>query len=94
MDFGTYLRKQRETAGLSLRHVVLMTNNETDKTTLSRVEQNERTISLKLAYLLAQVYGVDFETLAKKAIGNVKVRKLTAAEKTRKYSPGRPKKKK
>ncbi len=79
MDFGTYLRKEREKAGLSLRQVVLMTNNETDKTTLSRIEMNERGISLKLAYLLSKVYGVDFETLTKKAIGNIKIRKLTAA---------------
>lgn len=68
MDTGTYLRKLRVQKGLSLGDVVEKSLDQVDKTTLSRVERNERGVSLATAYLLAKIYGEDFETFAKKLL--------------------------
>ncbi|MEW5947592.1 MAG: helix-turn-helix transcriptional regulator [bacterium] len=68
MDAGSILRKLRLKNGLTLQEVVDMARGQIDKTTLSRVERNERGVSLKTAFLLSQVYGEDFETLARRIL--------------------------
>lgn len=94
MDLGKYLKGLRLKKGYTIRQVVLMTGNEVDKTTISRLERNERTLMLKAAYLLSKIYSVDFEVLTVKALGKAaKVHKLTAADKAPKKRGRQPKKK-
>lgn len=62
------MRKMRIQRGLSLGDVVEKSKNQIDKTTLSRVERNERGVSLTAAYLLSKIYGEDFETFARKIL--------------------------
>ncbi len=84
MDFGAYVRKLRETAGLTIRDVVAMTGEEIDKTTVSRIERNERKISLKAAYYFSKIYGVDLEELAKKSLGEkARIKKIKVEKRKR-----------
>ncbi|MFH1537725.1 MAG: helix-turn-helix transcriptional regulator [bacterium] len=68
MDTGKYLRKMRKQRGLSLGEVVEKSKNQIDKTTLSRIERNERGVSLTAAYLLSKIYGEDFEDFSRKIL--------------------------
>ncbi|MEW6200770.1 MAG: helix-turn-helix transcriptional regulator [bacterium] len=68
MDAGTYLKSLRKKHRMSLDEVVELSGNQIDKTTLSRVERNERGVSLKNAYLLSKIYKVDFKTLSEKIL--------------------------
>ena len=58
------MRKLRLQQGLSIRDVVSASEDMLDKTTLSRIERDERGLSLKAAYCLSRIYNVDMETLA------------------------------
>ena len=64
MDSGTYLRKLRLKHKLSLDDVVELSCNQIDKTTLSRVERNERGVSLRNAFFLSKIYSEDFKIFA------------------------------
>lgn len=63
---GTYLRKLRLKHGMSLDDIVERSRGQIDKTTLSRTENNQRRVSLKMAFLLSEIYGEPFEPFARK----------------------------
>jgi transcriptional regulator with XRE-family HTH domain len=84
MDFGAYLRKLREKADYTIRDVVEMCGNGLDKTTISRIERNERRMSLAAAFYFSELYDVDIKTLAKKALGeSAKVKKMKPVKRKR-----------
>ena len=68
MSVGDYLRELRSQSGLSLRQVVMMSDEMLDKTTVSRVEKNSRTPSLRAAYAFSQIYRVKMENIAEMAL--------------------------
>jgi transcriptional regulator with XRE-family HTH domain len=83
MSFGPYLRKLREKADYTIRDVVEMCDGGLDKTTISRIERDERKMSLLAAYIFSEIYDMDIKALAKKALGDVKVKKLKGAKKAK-----------
>ena len=89
MDFGKYIRNQRLKNGYTIRDIVDMSAGVMDKTTISRIERNERKVSLKAAYFFSELYDIDMKTLAKKSLGEeAKVRKLkTVKQRTRRGRP-------
>lgn len=91
----SYLKKLRLEKGLTIREVVLMTDEEIDKTTVSRIERGERKISLKAAYYFSEIYGVSLEDLAKKELGSkAKIHKVKIVKQKRgrkKGSTNKPK---
>lgn len=91
----SYLKKLRLEKGLTIREVVLMTGEEIDKTTVSRIERGERKISLKAAYYFSEIYGVSLEDLAKKELGSAaKIHKVKIVKQKRgrkKGSTNKPK---
>ncbi len=68
MAMGAALRKLRENQGLSIREVVAASDGVLDKTTLSRIERDERGLSLKAAYLFSQIYNIGMEELCEMAV--------------------------
>ena len=77
MDFGKYIRNQRLKNGYTIRDIVEMSGDSLDKTTISRIERNERKVSFKAAYVFSELYDIDLKTLAKKSLGEeTKVRKV------------------
>lgn len=91
----SYLKKLRLEKGLTISEVVLMTGEEIDKTTVSRIERGERKISLKAAYYFSQIYGVSLDDLAKKELGSkAKIHKVKIVKQKRgrkKGSTNKPK---
>jgi transcriptional regulator with XRE-family HTH domain len=88
MAIGAYLKGMRKKAGLTIRDVVEMTGEEIDKTTISRIERDERGLSLKAAFYFSEIYGANLDELAKKMLGNkAKVHKIKIVKK----KPGRKK---
>ncbi len=88
MELGAYLKGLRKKAGLTIRDVVEMANEEIDKTTVSRIERNERGLSFKAAYYFSQIYGISLDELAKKMLGSsAKIKKIKIV----KRAPGRKK---
>ncbi|MFA6449651.1 MAG: helix-turn-helix transcriptional regulator [bacterium] len=82
MAIGSYLKGLRKKAGLTIRDVVEMSGDEIDKTTISRIERDERGLSLKAAFFFSEIYEVSIEELAKKMLGaKARVRKLKAPKK-------------
>lgn len=69
MEIGEYLKYLRKQKGLTITQVVVKSNHEIDKTTISRVEAGNRKLSLKNAYHLSRVYDIDLEGMAEMAIG-------------------------
>lgn len=93
MDFGKFIKSQRINEGLTMRDVGKMSGGVMDKTTISRIERNERGLTLKAAFFFSEIYGIDIKTLAKKFMGDeAKVHKLTAEHKKMRKR-GRPPKK-
>lgn len=89
MDFGKFIRTQRLKAGYTIRDIVEMSGDEMDKTTVSRIERNERKMSLKAAFIFSEIFDIDMKALAKKSFGEeVKVKKLNPNRK--KVRRGRP----
>lgn len=84
MTVGEYLRTLRVQKELSITEVVMKSNYELDKTTLSRIESGHRKPSLKAAYMLARIYNVDLERLAEVTIG----KKMPSTECDFDTSPG------
>ncbi|MEW6200409.1 MAG: helix-turn-helix transcriptional regulator [bacterium] len=68
MTIGEYLKKLRQQRGYSIRQVVIKSSNTLDKTTISRVEHDQRKLSLKTAYYLAKIYGVTVLDLVEKVV--------------------------
>ncbi len=84
MKIGSYLKGLREKAGLTIRDVVAMTGEEIDKTTVSRIERDERGLSLKAAYYLSEIYGVDIQEIATKMLGSkARIKKIKIVKKKR-----------
>lgn len=95
MSAGSYLKSLRLEKGLTIREVVLMTSEEIDKTTVSRIERDERKISLKAAFFFSQIYGVSLEEIARKELGaKAKIKQVKIVKKKRgrkKGSTNKPK---
>ncbi|MEW6203359.1 MAG: helix-turn-helix transcriptional regulator [bacterium] len=72
MTVGEYLKKLRQQRGYSIRQVVIKSSNTLDKTTISRVEHDQRKLSLKTAYYLAKIYGVTLLDLVEKTVSDKK----------------------
>lgn len=68
MSVGDYIRELRSQSGLSLRQVVLMSDEMLDKTTVSRIEKNARVPSLRAAYAFSRIYRVKMENIAELAL--------------------------
>jgi transcriptional regulator with XRE-family HTH domain len=93
MDFGKYIRNQRLKQGLTIRDIVEMSGDSLDKTTISRIERNERKLSLKAAYVFSELYDIDLKTMAKKAVGeDVKIKKTRPEPRKRGRKKGSGKK--
>lgn len=90
---GKFLKDLRMSKGLTMNEVVLMTGNEIEKTTISRIENDERNISFKAAYYFSAIYGVSLEEIAKKELGGkAKIKKVTIEKKKRGPKPKKAKK--
>lgn len=68
MTIGSTLKKLRKQQGRSIREVVNASDGMLDKTTVSRIERDERGLSLKAAYCFSRVYGIDMEALTEMLI--------------------------
>lgn len=88
---GSYLKDLRLSKGLTINEVSLMTSEEIDKTTISRIEHGDRGASLKAAFYFAQIYGVSIEDIARKELGSKAKIKTVKVEKKKR---GRKKMKK
>ncbi|MFA6566681.1 MAG: helix-turn-helix transcriptional regulator [Victivallales bacterium] len=75
MTVGTYLRNLREQNGYTMQNIVDMVDGQIDKTTISRVENDERKPSLLTAYLLSQLYDLDMKDIAIRTCGKVIIKK-------------------
>jgi transcriptional regulator with XRE-family HTH domain len=94
MTAGEFLKKQRLSKGMTIRDVVEMACEEIDKTTISRIERNERKLSLKAAYYFSQIYGLSLDDIAKKELGPAaKVKKIKIVPRKRGRKKGSGKKK-
>jgi len=76
-DIGSYLKSIRVKQGLVVQDVIEQSCGIIDKSMLSRVESNERKLSLQYAYLLSEIYGIDFTELCMKEMRRqgVKIKK-------------------
>lgn len=63
MGAGAEIKKLRQQRGLTLKEVIKASDGLLDKTTVSRIERDERGISLKAAYAFAKVFDIRMETL-------------------------------
>ncbi|MFA6566689.1 MAG: helix-turn-helix transcriptional regulator [Victivallales bacterium] len=66
MTTGEYLKDIRMRSGFSIRDVVERSNSYLDKTTISRIERNERGISFRAAFIFSRIYQVDMIVIAEK----------------------------
>mgnify|MGYP006285179777 CR=1 FL=1 len=95
MTAGEFLKKQRLKNEYTIRDVVLMTGNEIDKTTISRIERGERKISLKAAFYFSQIYDVSMDEIARKVLGKkARIKKVKIEKKKRGRKKGSTNKKK
>jgi transcriptional regulator with XRE-family HTH domain len=93
MEMGNYLKKLRQKSGLTIREVVAMTGDELDKTTVSRIERDERKLSLKAAYYLSEIYGMPLSELARQILGGkARIRKVKIVKMKRGRKKGPAKK--
>lgn len=95
---GKFLKTQRIKAGMTIGEASAMTGGNVNKTSLCRIERGERSISLKVAYYLSKLYGVDMEKIAEKECGKAKIKtrktaKKKEARKKAKKNPVRKKRK-
>lgn len=68
MSLGKYLKKIRKQSGLTIKQIVHMSEGILDKTTISRIERDERGLSLKAAYILSKIYKIDIYELCELAM--------------------------
>jgi transcriptional regulator with XRE-family HTH domain len=84
MSAGGFIKEARRKNGLTIREVVLMTGDEIDKTTISRIERGERKISLKAGYYFSRIYGIPLEEMAKREMGaKAKIKEVKIEKKKR-----------
>lgn len=69
MSIGNYLRQIREQNGLTIKQVVAKSGELLDKTTISRIERDERGLSIKAVYALAKVYNISIQDICELYIG-------------------------
>ncbi len=69
MTIGQYLKQIRTQRGLTIRDVADKSGGHLDKTTISRIERDERGISLKAAYALSRIYSIGMDELVEVMIG-------------------------
>lgn len=69
MSVGSHLRSIRESRGLTIKQVVNMSGDLLDKTTISRIERDERGLSIKAVYALASVYNIELKDVCELYIG-------------------------
>ena len=63
MSVGRELKKLRVQRELTINEVVKASCGMLDKTTVSRIERDERGLSLKAAYCFSKTYNIGMETL-------------------------------
>ncbi|MFA6449892.1 MAG: helix-turn-helix transcriptional regulator [bacterium] len=63
MSAGKELKKLRQQRGFTIREVVKASGGMLDKTTVSRIERDERGLSLKAAYCFSKIFNISMETL-------------------------------
>jgi transcriptional regulator with XRE-family HTH domain len=63
LSAGKELKKLRQQRGLTIRDVVKASGGMLDKTTVSRIERDERGLSLKAAYCFSKIFNISMETL-------------------------------
>ncbi len=68
LSLGKYLKEMRKQSGLTIKQIVNMSEGILDKTTISRIERNERGLSLKAAYAFSKTYNIDIMELTEYAI--------------------------
>lgn len=77
MTAGAFLKKMRKQHGYSIMAVVQKSNGMLDKTSLSRIERDERGVNLKVAYALSRIYNIPMENLSERIIhGKIEVDKM------------------
>ena len=69
MSLGSYLKILRQQNGLTIKQVVDMSQEILDKTTVSRIERDERGVSLKAAYAFAKIYNVSLDEICEYVLG-------------------------
>lgn len=69
MSLGLYLKSIREQNGLTIKQVVALSEGMLDKTTISRIERDERGLSIKAAYALAKIYHADISEICELSLG-------------------------
>ncbi|MFC1474468.1 helix-turn-helix transcriptional regulator [bacterium] len=69
MSLGSYLKRLRQQNGLTIKQVVDMSQGILDKTTVSRIERDERGVSLKAAYAFSRIYNVSLNELCEYVLG-------------------------
>jgi len=63
MSLGRYLKKLRKQNGFTINQVVEQSGGLLDKTTVSRIERDERGISLRAAYAFSMIYNVNLKDM-------------------------------
>jgi len=63
MSAGSELKKLRLQRGLTIREVVKQSNGMLDKTTVSRIERDDRGISFRSAYCFSKIYNIEMSIL-------------------------------
>ena len=90
MTVGAFLKKARLEKGLTLQNIVELTGGRLDKTNISRIERDERGVSMKAAFYFSEIYGIDMKEIAIQDLGKkAKVKKIKIV----KLKRGRPAKK-
>ncbi len=64
MTLGEYLRMVRHQKRLTLQEVESVSKGILDKTTVSRIERDDRRVSFRAACAFSKVYGISLDTLA------------------------------
>lgn len=76
-----YLKEVRIKKGLTINEVVEMSGGKVDKTSISRIERDERGISMKIAYYLSKVYGISIDDIAVQVYGKASIKKPKVVKK-------------
>lgn len=63
MTPGQYLKKIRNQCGLTISEVADNSKGILDKTAISRIERDERGLSLKAAFAFSRTYNIQMETI-------------------------------
>ena len=69
MSLGQYLKRLRQQNGLTINEVVEQSEKLLDKTTVSRIERDERGVSLRAAYAFAKIYNVRMDEICEYVLG-------------------------